>query len=285
MIITEEKHDSSNPSSPSLSPASRYASVPSRGYYNDSSFAPSTSNGSSSGSGLRPPPQWHPTSSETALPVSSPPQFPALSPTHSHTYIATPPSQPSSFSRRPPYNLPKTTFQPMFLFAEENSLKKGFPCVPPPSTSHPHPFELFDINETDWAEFLDDLRVMARLSPQDRTQAECVPIVSALPLINIVVGSAIRHHLRRQKPRLVSLLVDKWNHHFFHPRGIEVILMRGQNKLSGQSDQPVPSLYTPRTVNFTPPPLDDSDAPDKHGHHHASGGDKTYRLFVVSMEG
>ncbi|KAJ7887307.1 hypothetical protein B0H14DRAFT_3127663 [Mycena olivaceomarginata] len=110
---------------------------------------------------------------------------------------------------------------------------------------------------------------------------------------HLALASAITHHIRRNKPRLVSLLVDKWNHHFFHPRNIEVILMRGQVKLSGQSDQPVANLYTPRTVNFKLPPLEDATSDGKSppaakggsARGHGSGNaDKTYRLFMVSME-
>lgn len=65
---------------------------------------------------------------------------------------------------------------------------------------------------------------------------------------------------------------------------MEVILMQGQNKISGQSDQPVPNLYTPRTVNFTPPPLGDAKDSQSSPGDGKGGRDKTYRLFVVSME-
>jgi len=184
----------------------------------------------------------------------------------------------------------------MFLFAEQNSLRKGFPFVLPPSAHQPHPFALCDVNETDWTQFLSEMRNVASLTDNERKAMYCVPFLSAIPLINIAIAGAIKHHIRGKKPALVSLLVDKWNHHFFHPRNIEVILMRGQTKLSGQSDQPVASLYTPRTVNFKPPPLaDERDAAENRADGrdpgdrdkrstHAHSNDKTYRLFVVSME-
>ncbi|KAJ7086206.1 hypothetical protein C8R44DRAFT_37333 [Mycena epipterygia] len=282
MIITEEKTGSSTLPSPSLA-------VPSPpGYYINGSYAGSSSNtyssrGSSSGmsDGLRPPPRSR-SASETALSLP-PPTFLPLSATVSHTYLPVAPAQPPSLSRAPPPNLPKTPFPPMFLLAQGNSLRQGFPCIMPPTTHQPHPFALYDVNETDWTQFLEEMRTVASLSPQDKVTANCVPILSAVPIINVAVAAAITHHIRRKKPRLVSFVVDKWNHHFFHPRRIEVILMRGENKLSGQSDQPVANLYTPRTVNFTPPPLDsDPKRGEKHGSHNDS--DKTYRLFVVSME-
>ncbi|KAJ7174977.1 hypothetical protein C8R43DRAFT_975622 [Mycena crocata] len=225
--------------------------------YQPSTFAPSsTSAPSSAGSSRLRPPQsqsWQSatSASETALPLQ-PPSFPSMSRTASHTYIPVAPAQPSSFSRSVPPNLPHTPFPPMFLLAQENSLKRGFPCVPPPSPHSPHPFMLYDVNETDWTDFLDDLRRMATLSQKDKHTAYCVPILSTLPLINVAVASAITYHIQRKKPALVSLLVDKWNHHFFHPRRLEAILMRGPTKLSGQSDTPIAGLYTPQTVNFNP---------------------------------
>jgi hypothetical protein len=177
----------------------------------------------------------------------------------------------------------------MFLFAEENSLRRGFPSVLPPTSSQPHPFALHDVYETDWTQFLTEMRVVANLNEKDVNTAYCIPVVSAIPLVNLAVAAAITHHIRRKKPRLVSLLVDKWNHHFFHPRNIEVILMKGQVKLSGQSDQAVANLYTPRTVNFKAPPVggDGGDGDGGGGgvpHGHKSSSDKTYRLFVVSMD-
>ncbi|KAJ7358242.1 hypothetical protein DFH08DRAFT_848111 [Mycena albidolilacea] len=293
MILLEEKADKTGPSSSSLSAPSHYASA---GYYANTDYAPSSSGGSAS---LRPPPQWPASASETALPLAgSPPvsasSFPPLSATHSHTYIPVAVKQPvASFTRPAPINLERTPFQPMFLFADGNSLGNGFPNVLPPSTNQPHPFFVHDINETDWTTFLGDMQRAARLTEKDTRTAYCVPVVSSIPIINLALASAITHHIRRKKPRLVSLLVDKWNHHFFHPRNIEVILMRGQVKLSGQSDQPVANLYTPRTVNFKPPLLEDATSDGKSppaakggsARGHGSGNaDKTYRLFVVSME-
>ncbi|KAJ7718413.1 hypothetical protein DFH07DRAFT_333629 [Mycena maculata] len=271
MIIAEEK-TSSGPSSPSLA---QYPSVP-PGYFTNRPLAlvPASSSSSNGGSaGLGPPPHWPKSPSESVLPLASP-SSPPLSATQSHTYLPAAPPQPPSLSRPPPSNLPTTAFRPMFLLAQLNSLQEGFPSVLPPSTGSPHPFSLYDITETDWTQFIADLRTVANLSSQDHETAYSVPLFSHLPFISVAIAATITHHIGKKKPKLVGLVVDKWNHHFFHPRKMEVILMRGEKKLSGQSDQPVANLYTPRTVNFTPPP------PPEASH----GGDKTYRLFVVSME-
>ncbi|KAJ7445257.1 hypothetical protein FB451DRAFT_1292995 [Mycena latifolia] len=316
-MILPDPDDKTTPS------PTRYAHVP-PGYYPNGAdpYASSSSHGPSSSSGrsdsLRPPPSWPQSASESALPLPSPSFSPLSRSASSQPYIPpVTPVQPPSFSRPPPPNLPRTPFPPMFLLAEQNSLRRGFPVVLPPTTITPHPFATYDVLQDDWAQFLGDMRTIASLSPEDHANAYCIPILSAVPIINIAIAGAITHHIRRKKPRLVSLLVDKWNHLFFHPRKMEVILMRGQTKLSGQSDQPVAHLYTPRTVNFTAPPVDlspSSSPPPSIGRAKSNystpspvdratspteaelgaskaetraakrARDKTYRLFVVSME-
>ncbi|KAJ6592797.1 hypothetical protein B0H19DRAFT_1365138 [Mycena capillaripes] len=283
MILVDEKTEQPSLSPTPRSPASYYA-PPSPGYHARSvSSGPSSSAGSST---LRAPPSWPLNSSETVLPLSSSPHpsFPPLSASHSETYLPVKPAEPPSLTRPVPPNLPRTPFQPMFLLADRNSLKQGFPAVLPPTSHQPHPFSWSDINETDWTRFLEEMRTVARLTQKEKNLGYSIPILSAIPWINIAIASAIMHHIQRKKPALVSLLVDKWNHHFFHPRNIEVILMRGQTKLSGQSDQAVANLYTPRTVNFKPPPLSGTNNDPGDDRHASKGDNKIYRLFVVSME-
>ncbi|KAJ7073124.1 hypothetical protein C8F01DRAFT_1013106 [Mycena amicta] len=296
MILTEEKTDPDDSTASTLSSSSSRWSPSHNSPYPSQSLSSRTTFSQASGpsnSKLQPPSPlaWPPSASESALPLPHPDYGPNTSHTraHSHSAVYLPPTptvsgpvQPASFTR--PWNtaLKATTFAPIFLLADANSLRRGFPLVPPPSAQTPHPFLLHDVSERDWKEFLDELRTVANLTMRDRQNAYAVPILSALPLINIAVASAIKHHIRSKKPALVSLWVDKWNHHFFHPRSLEVILMRGQTRLSGQSDKPIAGLHTPRTVNFTAPPVDAGEG---------AGGDKdrdkekTYRLFVVSMVG
>ncbi|KAJ7767034.1 hypothetical protein DFH07DRAFT_955169 [Mycena maculata] len=140
----------------------------------------------------------------------------------------------------------------------------------PPSTTNPHPFALYDVSELDWTQFIEDVRTEANLTPQDHEQAYCVPILSCLP--DLVIATAVTYHISKKKPRLVGLLVDKWNHYFFHPRKM-VILMRGAKKLSGKSNQPVANLYAPYRQFYA---LTVPRGVPRRG--------KTYRLFVVSME-
>nr|GAT60544.1 predicted protein [Mycena chlorophos] len=316
MILTDDsekaqleasfEHDSSSLSSSSLSPQSPY---PSLSLSSRTTLSQASSSASASGpSRLRPPPSpqsWaqypggHAAASDSALPLPYPPPSPSgasslLPPpspgrahgrAHSHSAVHLPPIpvygaiQPASFTRpvNPSGMSKHIPFAPMFLLAEQNSLKQGFPVAPPPSSNTPHPFEVYDVSEADWREFLDQMRAVARLSPEEKRAARAVPIVCIIPFVNVLVATAIKHHMRSKKPEFVGLLVDKWNHHFFHPRSLEVILMCGQTRLSGQSDTPVPGLHTPRTVRFTAPPLPGG------GNGGDGDGSKTWRLFVVGL--
>ncbi|KAJ6626742.1 hypothetical protein B0H10DRAFT_1998380 [Mycena sp. CBHHK59/15] len=288
MIINEDKIQISSPSQTSPSP---YESTPP---YITGGFAAPPSNNAPTHSDLgllQLPTHWGSSSSSASAsstflpsPPSSPPH--TLARSQSHPILGQPPirmiSEPPSLSRIPPPNLPRIHFPPMFLLAQGNSLKRGFPCIIPPD---------------DWTRFLDDLRDAATLSEKDKMTAYCVPILSAVPIINVAVATVMKQHIRSKKPRFVGLLVDKWNHHFFHPRRLEAILMMGQNKLSGQSERPIAGLYTPPSVNFTFPVFD-KDTPDSPDATSQSTSlnksktqdkdrdrDKTYRLFLVSMEG
>ncbi|KAK7057902.1 hypothetical protein R3P38DRAFT_2843576 [Favolaschia claudopus] len=330
MILLDDDPDSKTRPPPR---PSQYS--PQYQYPGTSNYTSSSSTATSPGS-LRPG-QWHShhhhSSSESALSLSStsfsPSSLPPLTATHSHTYLPGSASQHSnlqsplfnvtptpaaSLTRIPPATLPRMPFKPMFLLADGNSLEAGFPHIIPPApvVGQPHPFAMLDVNETDWIQFLTEMRTVANLTKKDRDTAYCIPIVSAIPLINFAIATAIEHHLRGKKPRLVSLLVDKWNHYFFHRRNIEIILMRGQKKLSGQSDQPVAGLYTPRSVGFkaadvigmdnnnnsisphnefgvsqsrvTESDTGQSGKEKKKDRHQNKDKDKTYRLFIVSMD-
>ncbi|TFK75485.1 hypothetical protein BDN72DRAFT_892018 [Pluteus cervinus] len=123
--------------------------------------------------------------------------------------------------------------------------------------------------------------------------------------LDTLVAHAIKAHMKRKKSEPASQIVDTWNHHFFHPRKMEVILMKGPIRLSGQNNHPIPNLHTPETVSFslmdvpgigssgggmssTGRSSQDEEDPQSKGKaklvraHEGSEKDKTYRLFVVS---
>lgn len=201
MIIVDEKAEKPGLSPTPRSPASYYAS-PSPQYHARSASSAASSSGASST--LRPPPSWPASSSETTLSLAgSPyPSFPALTATHSaDTYLPAKPAEAPSLTRLVPPNLPRKPFQPMFLIAEGNSLKQGFPVVLPPTSHTPHPFSWCDVNETDWTQcgfilfcsacllckflrFLEEMRAVARLTNKEKNMGYTIPILSAIPYIS-----------------------------------------------------------------------------------------------------
>ncbi|CAK5273925.1 unnamed protein product [Mycena citricolor] len=276
MILTEEKKDQTllsvpfEPSCPTPSYSTHTTGVSSDGASSYRSRSPSVS-----GPSVAPYPAL-----QTFSPASAYPR--PLNPS-------------SSLSRLPSDTIRPAAFKPIFVYAEGNSLRRGFPHLQPPTRDPelPHPFLMHDVLEHDWLQFVDELRETARLTDKEHLTANSVPVLSGIPFINWAVANAVTRHQKGKKPRLVGMLVDKWNHvgsnvelrvdqpalitssqqHFFHPRRLQVILMRGASKMSGQSDQPIAGLYTPESSNFNPPVLEGNPS-----------AEKIYRLFVVSLE-
>lgn len=58
---------------------------------------------------------------------------------------------PLCFARQPANDLGAARFEPMFLETKnKGELRDGFPMVPPPSMTRPHPFSTHDVTESDW---------------------------------------------------------------------------------------------------------------------------------------
>ncbi|KAF8656519.1 hypothetical protein AX16_002483 [Volvariella volvacea WC 439] len=191
---------------------------------------------------------------------------------------------PPSWSRAPP-NLRGgyTPFEPIFLIARGRYLDKGFPPVPPPAPFRTHPFSNHDICQQDWVQFLEDIRLAAKLTPNQRRMAEGLPLVSMVPVVNTLVAHAVKTHMKRKKEEPASSVVDAWNHHFFHPRKVEVILMRGPVRVSGTKNYAIPDLHVPETVNFSlanVPGLDWN--PSTPNSSHSVAGPSTYTLPLPS---
>lgn len=57
---------------------------------------------------------------------------------------------PPMWQRQPPGQLPYGAFPPMSLISNDKKLTHGFPELPPPCPSNPHPFATHDVTEEDW---------------------------------------------------------------------------------------------------------------------------------------
>jgi len=132
-----------------------------------------------------------------------------------------------SFSRQPSPNVPYTSFPLMYLTANGKHLDKGFPLVPPPTPVAPHPFVTHDVNEDDWHRFLNDVKKAGRLTGREQMAAATVPITTHMPLIGVLASSAMASRMKKEKVIPVRELINTWNHLFFHPRRMEVTLVKG----------------------------------------------------------
>ncbi|TFK41675.1 hypothetical protein BDQ12DRAFT_678331 [Crucibulum laeve] len=148
-------------------------------------------------------------------------------------------SPPPAFLRQPSRSSTYTSFSPMYLIARSRYLNKGFPPFPPPSSSRHHPFATHDIAMEDWLSFLEDVQSSTTLTLLDKglvhlPAVALLPVVAFLPIINSIASYGIKSYMKSRKSNVVADVVDQWNHHYFNPRRMSVILMKGHSKLSGK---------------------------------------------------
>ncbi|KAG9218091.1 hypothetical protein CCMSSC00406_0010250 [Pleurotus cornucopiae] len=146
-------------------------------------------------------------------------------------------ASPPAFSRLPSQEAGYPSFPAIYLMSNGKHITKGFPLVPPPSSSEYHPFMTHDVTQEDWQSFVNDVNQAAELTAKDKVQAYSLPFISIVPLINSVAGLAVTTYMKKRKEVPVSKRINAWNHYFFHPRRMDVILMRGQQRIGRpQSD-------------------------------------------------
>lgn len=122
---------------------------------------------------------------------SSSPPLPPSSPSD----LLNPP--PPSFSRPPQSGFPYGPFPLLAHFSQGTGIDGGFASMPPPTHVDPHPFATHDVNEEDWARFLDDTRRAGSLSPLNKFAVGAVPFAVG---IGIIGGGTL-------KPLILRILV------------------------------------------------------------------------------
>jgi len=196
--------------------------------------------------------------------------------------VFAPAQRDSAFSRQAPQQ-PYPTFEPTFLIAVGQFLTRGFPNLPPPSTTVPHPFASHDVTESDWSRFLQEVRAAGKLTEKQESLAH-LPIVSIIPIVGTLSNHIIRQQMKKGRGKDVGNVIDVWNHHFFHPRHMEVVLMRGATRLSGLDKHPgSPQGDTPVwPSNTSTPPTVESNGGKAKGKA-KDEEDITYRLFIIPL--
>ncbi|GJJ10610.1 hypothetical protein Clacol_004837 [Clathrus columnatus] len=194
------------------------------------------------------PPPSHPSSS-----VTRPWSAPVLGSDHNLKRDPLNPPPPS-FSRLAPPRPPLPPFPPLILRSKDTSLDKGFPLIlpmpsyPGPQAANPyqqqgliHPFSQRDVLEADWTRLLEDIYITAQLSGTQRIAANVIPLAAGVSFIGgIFLTKGIEKRMKKKNSEPAADLVDVWNQHFFHSRGLHVILAHGPESLSGEYDGPAP---------------------------------------------
>jgi hypothetical protein len=171
----------------------------------------------------------------------------------------------------------------MCLISNGKDLSKGFPELPPPSQLSPHPFSAHDITEEDWKRFLADIKKSGSLSPAQRIKSNVIPTVIGASLIGgLFMTNAIERKMKTKNRTAAGDLVDNWNHYFFGPRRIEVVLCQASERLSGRHGAaPIGDPNQQRMANGLrrrssrdESSSSSSDSEDDHRHgSHSHGGD------------
>ncbi|KAF4580402.1 hypothetical protein EYR40_003118 [Pleurotus pulmonarius] len=164
------------------------------------------------------------------------------------TPSATIDASPPAFSRLPSQEAAYPTFPAIYLISNGKHITKGFPLVPPPSSNEYHPFTTHDVTQEDWQSFVSDINQAAELTPKDKMQAYSLPFISIVPFVNSVAGLAVTTYMKKRKEVPVSKRINAWNHYFFHPRRMDVVLMRGHQRIGRPQNDNDAELVTSQTV-------------------------------------
>ncbi|CCL98040.1 uncharacterized protein FIBRA_00034 [Fibroporia radiculosa] len=160
-----------------------------------------------------------------------------LAPGESISLLLDPP--PPSFNRSPAPDASYPPFEATALMGISNDLTTCFPLIAPPSTTIPHPFFTHDVNEQDWVRFLNDIRAAGLLAPSKSIVANVAPIARHLPpLMGMLATKGIELHLKGKRKGPIGDLISYWNHHFFNPRHLDVVLAQGVISYSGCDSMP-----------------------------------------------
>jgi len=139
----------------------------------------------------------------------------------------------------------------MCLISNGKELSKGFPELPPPCEHNQHPFSTHDVNEEDWKRFLADVKKSGSLSGAQRIKSNVIPLVTGASFFGgFLMTHAIEKKMKAKNRTAAGDLVDHWNHFFFAPRKMEVVLCQASERLSGrQGAAPVGDPNQQRMAN------------------------------------
>lgn len=143
------------------------------------------------------------------------------------------------FRRPAPGHYAYTIFRPISVLAVSERLQDGFALIPPVTRpGDPHPFISHDITEEDWHRFLKDFQKTAHLPASDRLfQGIANSFMSGKS-----PSAKIQQRVAENRLEPIGDYLMAWNHYFFRPRRMTVILAKGTHRFSGEADDYPPDV-------------------------------------------
>lgn len=143
------------------------------------------------------------------------------------------------FKRPAPGHYAYINFRPVSVLAVSDKLQDGFALIPPVTApGDPHPFTSHDITEEDWHKFLKDFQKTAHLSASDRLFQG----MSNSFAKDKKSSANVQKRVAENKLEPIGDYLMAWNHYFFHPRRMSVVLAKGGHRFSGETDDPPPDV-------------------------------------------
>lgn len=150
------------------------------------------------------------------------------------------------------------------IHSRTKKLEGGFQPISPPDEGEPHVFTQHNVRDEDWAKFLSDLQDAARLLDSPPTRKSLLTSLFTLPFadgplvappsslpglfssLNLGEGDipAVPSTLA-SSPIQPAMVMKLWNKHYFHPRGLDIVLAKGPRSLSGDTTMPPPDFSEP----------------------------------------
>ncbi|GHJ88678.1 hypothetical protein NliqN6_5080 [Naganishia liquefaciens] len=90
-----------------------------------------------------------------------------------------------------------------------------------------------DVSAADWFRFLEDIVVSAKLTGAQQVLSNAAPIAMKMGVTGYFVTKAIQNGMMKKKNPAVIETIEVWNQRFFTARGLDVMLIKGKERLTG----------------------------------------------------
>ncbi|CAE6396849.1 hypothetical protein ACGC1H_007374 [Rhizoctonia solani] len=95
--------------------------------------------------------------------------------------------------------------------------------------------EKYDVQSHDWVQMLEEIQSVAQLTKGQKFTSRVLPVTMWMGCTGFFVSRAIEKRMKKRNAASVIELLDIWNERFFKPRGIQIVLCRGDWQVSTTS--------------------------------------------------